>query len=227
MLLAIDTSSKACSCALFDEEKLISECYIANGLTHSKTLLPLIGNCLSSASLDVDVITEIAVSNGPGSYTGLRIGISTVKGLALPKNLPCYGISTLMGLAYNLTTSEGYVCAVLDARVNQIFTAIFKIENHLVKRITPDMAIPIDEFKEKIPEGAIVTGDGAQMLKSRIPEKNLILAPPTLLLQRASSVGLAKINGDCEKYSHSELSPNYLRLSQAEREKQQREENQK
>lgn len=219
MLLSIDTSSKACSCALFDNDRLIAENYIETGLTHSKTLLPLIDSCLSTAGKNIGDVDKVAVSEGPGSYTGLRIGMATAKGIAFPKNLDCYKVSTLLSLAYNLKDTEGTVCAVLDARVGQIFTALFNVKDGIVTRLCPDMATAIDEFKDKIPKGAFFVGDGAKMLKEKLPEKEAILPSPALLYQRASSVGLAVLNGEGTKCKGDDLVPNYLRLSQAEREK--------
>ena len=219
MLLSIDTSSKACSCALFDKERLVAENYIETGLTHSKTLLPLIESCLATAGKKPYDIDEIAVSEGPGSYTGLRIGMATAKGLAFPNDLDCYKVSTLLSLAYNLKDAEGTVCAVLDARVGQIFAALFEVHGGIITRLCPDTAGAIDEFKDKIPKGAFFVGDGAKMLKEKLPEKEAKLPSPTLLYQRASSVALAVLAGEGTKCKGDDLVPNYLRLSQAEREK--------
>ena len=219
MLLAIDTSSKACSCALFEGERLIAENYLETGLTHSKTLLPLIENMLNAAGKTTCDIDEIAVSEGPGSYTGLRIGMATAKGLAFPKDLDCTSVSTLLALAYNMIDTDGYVCSVLDARVGQIFAAVFMIRDGIVTRLCPDTAESIDEFKDKIPKGAYFVGDGARMLKDKLPEKEARLPSPCHLFQRASSVGMASIRGEGKKCKGGDLVPNYLRLSQAEREK--------
>ncbi len=219
MLLAIDTSSKACSCALFDNDRLIAENYIETDLTHSKSLLPMIEACLSISGKTIDDIHMVAVSEGPGSYTGLRIGMATAKGIAFPKNLDCCKVSTLLSLAYNLKDSEGTVCAVLDARAGQIFTALFNVKSGIVTRLCPDTAASIDEFKDKIPKGSFFVGDGARMLKERLHEKEAVLPSPALLYQRASSVGLACLSGEGTKCKGNDLVPNYLRLSQAEREK--------
>ena len=124
MLLALDTSSKACSCALFEGERLIAEGYLNCGLTHSATLTALIKQTLETARADFESVEKIALSVGPGSYTGLRIGLAAAKGIAFGRDIPCVPVSTLLSLAYNLPMYEGVVCAALDARVGQVFTAL-------------------------------------------------------------------------------------------------------
>ena len=134
--LAVDTSSKACSCALVRGGTLLAECYLNVGLTHSATLMRLVGDTLGHAGLGPGAVDRLAVTVGPGSYTGLRIGMAAVKGMALAGDLPCVGVSTLLSLAYNLLCFEGMVCAALDARVGLVFAALFSVRGGEVSRLT-------------------------------------------------------------------------------------------
>jgi len=226
MLLAMDTSSKACSCAVFDGEKLVAEGYLNGGLTHSATLTMLVENTLSTARLSFDDIDRIAVSVGPGSYTGLRIGLAAAKGMAMARNMPCIPVSTLMGLAYNMTMFEGVVCAALDARVGQVFAALFKIKEGKVTRITEDKAMTLSELGDILPEGAAVCGDGTDLVCRSFPEKNLRKPADTLIYQRASSVALAALTEKYEALPARSLEALYHRKSQAEREREAKEKNQ-
>lgn len=217
MLLAVDTSSKACSCALTQDDKLIAESYLNCGLTHSATLITLIDNMLKGARAKFDDIDCIAVNAGPGSYTGLRIGLAAVKGMALSNDISCKGVSTLLSLAYNLTTFEGTVCAALDARAGQVYTALFEIKNGEVRRVCEDMATTIAALGELLPNGAMVCGDGTEPVCKAFPEKCLKAAPAALRYQRAASVAAAsKESAAC---TAEELKANYHRKSQAERER--------
>lgn len=220
MLISIDTSSKACSCALTDNDKLIAENYLNCGLTHSATLAVLIEDMLSAAKIGFDEVEGIAVSNGPGSYTGLRIGLAAVKGMALAKNIPCAGVSTLLSLAYNLLPFDGVVCAALDARVGQVFTALFEIKDGEVKRLTEDMATTLTELDKILPDGAMVCGDGTDLVCGKFPEKNLRPAPMALRYQRASSVAQAAITTKAPMLPAERLEAAYHRKSQAERERE-------
>lgn len=220
MLLAIDTSSKACSCAVFDGDRLISESYLNCGLTHSATLTVLIRDILAAAKMSFEDIDKIALSVGPGSYTGLRIALAAAKGMALGRDIPCIPVSTLLSLAYNMTLFEGTVCAALDARVGQVFAALFEIKGGKVKRITPDAAITLEELSKILPEGAAVCGDGARLVLKTFPEKNLRAVADQVMYQRASSVALAAITEEYKAVSPSELEALYHRKSQAERERE-------
>ena len=222
--LAIDTSSKACSCAVMQQGMLLAEGYINGGLTHSATLMRLVEHTLKTARITFKQIDRLAVSTGPGSYTGLRIGISAVKGMAAAYNTPCVGVSTLLSLAYNLLPYEGIVCTALDARVGQVFAALFKIENGNVKRLLEDDAITLETLGELLPENAMVCGDGAQLVCARFPEKQLILAPAALQFQRASSVAQAAESEGMSALPSYMLAANYYRKSQAEREREAKQE---
>ena len=221
MLLCIDTSSKACSVALADGQRLLSECYLNTGLTHSTTLLRLVDNCLSQASVDAAELTAVAVSVGPGSYTGLRIGVSAAKGLAFARNLDCYGVSTLAGLAHNVSCFEGTVLAVLDARVGQVFCALFDVGDGVVRRKTPDGAMTLTELAAHLPPRFLAVGDGAGLIKQSMPEKTVLLPPEHLRLQRASALISAVAQGH-PTTTAEKLVPAYHRKSQAEREREEK-----
>lgn len=219
--LAIDTSSKACSCAIIREGLLLGESYLNCGLTHSVTLMCLIERTVRECDITFESIDKIAVANGPGSYTGVRIGVAAAKGLAMAKKIPCVGVSTLLSLAHNLLPFEGAVCCALDARVGQVFAAIFNVKNGVVERVSPDNAIALSELEKILPDGAMVCGDGAALVCESFPDKRLRLAPPALRYQRASSAGYAAKNTEGE--SAELLSAQYHRKSQAEREREAKE----
>jgi len=220
MLLALDTSSKACSCAVFENEQLLAEGYLNCGLTHSATLTALIENTMKTARKSFDEIDSIALTVGPGSYTGLRIALSAAKGMAMVKKLPCIPVSTLLSLAYNLTMYNGVVCAALDARVGQVFAALFEVKNGKVTRLTDDAAITLAELGELLPNGAAVCGDGARLVVKSFPEKELILPPDNFIYQRAASAALAAFAENIEAVPADELEAKYHRKSQAERERE-------
>ena len=219
-ILGIDTSSKACSCAVFNDDLLLSETYLNVGLTHSAVLMNLLENTLSNSGLSFSQIDKLVTTIGPGSYTGIRIGLSTIKGLAFERNLPCTGVSTLESLAFNLTAFNSTVCAVLDARVGQVFAALFSINQGIITRISDDAPMTIDELEKIIPENCMLCGDGAQLVANSLAHKNLICAPPHLVYQRASSAVLAAKEKPAE--TALQLVPNYHRKSQAERERDSR-----
>lgn len=224
LILAIDTTANTASCALSRDGRMLS-LYTVNGLlTHSETLLPMIENMLAKCALTVDDIDAFAVSEGPGSFTGVRIGVSLIKGLAYGKNKPCVGISTLAALARNLEGFGGYVVPVMDARRNQVYTAIFKDG----ERLTEDMLLPLDELCAKLHELAITSiylcGDGYELAKKYFAETDITVTPtPALLIpQNALSVALVgeEILNDGGAKSDVTLSARYLRASQAERERE-------
>ncbi len=223
-ILSVDSSAKSASSAIYDE-KIISEFYINTNLTHSQTLVPMIDSALKNASLSVDDMDCFAVNVGPGSFTGVRIGVSAVKGIAFAKDKPCIAISTLESIAYNFTMFENCViCACMDARRNQFYNALFKIENGEVKRLCVDRAISFENLCDEVKdfENVIIAGDGAELFSNLAKDilHNITLSSDNLRYQRASSVALCALN----KYENNEiikaeaLMPSYLRLSQAERE---------
>ncbi len=225
MLLAFETSAKAASVALFDGEKLLGESYQNTGLTHSQTLLLMAEGLMKNCGVIVNDLTGVAVAAGPGSFTGVRIGVSAAKGLAWGRKIPCWGVSTLESMALGLGVQEGYILPTMDARRAQVYTALFSVKNGVVSRVLEDQAIALAELKEKLPteQPIFLVGDGSTLtyntLQTEVP--SLVMPPEHKMHQRAVGVGLAALaaiargeNGDGET-----LTPNYLRLSQAERER--------
>lgn len=223
-ILGIDSSAKSASVAVTDNGKILSSFYINTGLTHSQTLMPMLDSALKCASLKVEDLDLIAVNKGPGSFTGIRIGVATAKGLADTKNIKTVGISTLESMAYNLKMNDCIAVAVMDARCDQVYTAFFRISNGSVSRLIDDCAVAISELKEmlkKYGETLILVGDGADIcykaLHTEIP--NILIASETNKYQNATGVCLAAEDKNSDEYiSSKELIPEYLRLPQAERE---------
>ena len=224
-ILALETSAKAASAAIVEGGEILAESTLNVGLTHSETLMPAVDFLLRTAKLSAKDLDAVAVSRGPGSFTGIRIGIGAAKGLAQGWGLPCVGVSTLEGLAWNFQGLDRTVCAVMDARCRQVYTALFRSDSGGVCRLREDEAIALDELGNILSaaEGTVMlTGDGAQLCFRELSAKcgNLCLAPPLLRFQRASSVAFAAI-GQLKTeppLSPAELMPVYLRLPQAERE---------
>ncbi|MBQ4105034.1 MAG: tRNA (adenosine(37)-N6)-threonylcarbamoyltransferase complex dimerization subunit type 1 TsaB [Clostridia bacterium] len=233
LILSIDSSATAASAALTDDSKLIGEFFTNTDFTHSRTLAPMIESLLQVTDKKVSEIDAVAVSNGPGSFTGVRIGVAVAKGIAFPDDIPCMGVSTLESMAYNLTLTDCVVCAAMDARRNQVYNAMFRIQYGEVYRLCDDRAISLIDLKAEITEKynddrIILVGDGAQLALRELMDLplNVELAPESLRYQRASSVALAaraRIKAGEKPSAHSELLPSYLRLSQAERERKERE----
>ena len=225
LILAFESSAKAASAALVKDGKLISQYSQCSGLTHSRTLLPMAEDMLKNAEMKLSDVDLIAVAHGPGSFTGIRIGVSTVKGLAWAAEKPCVGVSTLEALAWHGVACDAYVCPVMDARRNQVYNAIFKIENGRPVRITEDRPIALSELAEEIRAiGApmFLVGDGAELTEKYLIEQGLActVAPENLRWQSAWGVAMAAM--DKEAGDADSLLPVYLRLSQAERERNER-----
>lgn len=216
MLLSLDSSAVTASVALTDGDRVIKSEFVNSGLTHSETLLPMVKRVMGDnefSSLDA-----VAITAGPGSFTGVRIGVATVKGIAFAGNIPCYGVSTLEVIAYNFVDENCVVCAVMDARRMQFYNAIFKVENGIVSRITPDRAISIDDLREELKQydSVIIAGDGAALCSQNIALDNCKIAADDKIYQNALSV--AKCVKNKKAIAPSALMPVYLRQSQAERE---------
>ncbi len=230
LILAFETTAKAGSAALLDENKLLGESYQNTGLTHSQTLMVMAEDLLKQCGKTVSDLTALAVAAGPGSFTGVRIGVAAAKGLAWGAELPCYGISTLEAMAGTFGAWQGYVCPCMDARRSQVYNSLFYVNRGEIRRVTEDRAISLAELGQELKtlEGPIfLVGDGAALahrtLGPEIPE--LILPPEHRMHQRASGVALAaaKKIAAGEPGDANALSPNYLRLSQAERERLEKE----
>lgn len=224
-ILAVDSSAKTAGVAVVDENaQIISESFVNAGLTHSETLLPMVDSVLERAKLSIRDIDAFAVTNGPGSFTGIRIGIAAVKGLVAPHNTPCCGVSTLKAMAYNLMGDDCIACCAMDARCSQVYFAAFRCFAGKVERLTEDMAIPasklIDYLAEYSAEKVICVGDGANIAYESLHDElpNVFLASANLRYQRAWGAACAAVSEDMDFKPASELLPVYLRLSQAERE---------
>ena len=230
LILAFETSAKAASVALLEENKLLGENYQNTGLTHSQTLMQMCEDLMASCGKTVKDITAVAVANGPGSFTGVRIGVAAAKGFAWGREIPCYGVSTLEAMAETLGVYDGYVVPTMDARRNQTYTAIFRAEAGKLTRILEDSAISFAELGErlkKLKKPIFLVGDGAVLCYNTLnQEVPLILPPEHHQHQRATGVALVakKLVDAGEIGDGASLTPNYLRLSQAERERLAREE---
>ena len=223
LILAFETSAKSCSAALHDGQKLLAESYQNSGLTHSQTLMVMAQDLLKVCGKTAADVTHLAVAAGPGSFTGVRIGVSAAKGFAWGAQLPVCGVSTLQAMALGLGVLEGHICCCMDARRNQVYNAIFLAENGKLTRITEDRAIALAELKvelEHIDGPIYLVGDGAALAHRNLG-MDLILPPEHRQHQRASGVALAAIEAmnRGESTDGAALQPNYLRMSQAERER--------
>lgn len=226
MILALESSATACSAALCRDGELVAQTYQNSGLTHSRTLLPMVDSLLSNCGRTLDDVDVIAVAAGPGSFTGLRIGVATAKGLAWPEDKDCAPCSTLESMAWPLAHMAGkvIVCA-MDARRKQVYNALFLAEGDRLTRLTPDRAIGLEELGEELKKyenPKIVVGDGASLCYNTLHEDlNLELAPPYLRMQSAWGVARAaqELAARGELVKGAELAPVYHRLSQAERER--------
>ncbi len=225
-ILAFDSSAVSASAALAEDGKILGEAYLNNGLTHSRTLMPMAQQLLTMCGCELSEIDAFAVSTGPGSFTGLRIAVSSVKGMAAALGKNCVSVSTLESMAYNLPAiGSCTVCAVMDARCKQFYNALFSLDHGKIQRLCDDRAIMVDKLSgelEGISGDIVLFGDGAQLAYGMICDdvKNAVLAPEALRFQRASSVAAAAFKKleRGESVSAASLMPAYLRLSQAERE---------
>ncbi len=231
LILGIDSSAVSVSAAVISDDRVIAEGFVNNRITHSQTLLPLVQSLLNSSKLTASDIDVFAVSAGPGSFTGLRIGISAVKGMAYALGKPCRAVSTLHAMAYNFTLFDGIVCAAMDARRSQVYNALFEVKNGTVSRLTEDRAISTEALKAELEarigggDGgkAVLCGDGAGLCAASFGDMGgkLILAPAPLRYQKGTGVCLAA--AEYPDVTAAALMPTYLRLSQAERERAERE----
>lgn len=227
-ILAIDTSAKPVSCAVWRDDRLLASYFAHTGLTHSQTLMPMIHSVMDTACVTVADVDCLAVSVGPGSFTGVRIGVSAVKGLSFPDNKPCVAVSTLEAMAENVRglPFEGLVCCVMDARCGQVYTATFEQKaSGDRERLTPDEALSLEELKnrlKKVDKSIIFVGDGSEMCYNAFREDmpSVFLAPPAVRFQSAAGVAAlaAREWAAGRATDAASLLPTYLRLPQAERE---------
>lgn len=230
-ILGIDSSGLVATVALMVDNVLVGEYTIHNKKTHSQTLLPMIDAMLKMAEVDVEKIDAIAVASGPGSFTGLRIGASTAKGMAGALNIPIIAISTLQGLAYNMTGSDKLVCPLMDARRNQAYYGIYRFGGDVPEKCVEDSAAAIEEIVDKLNKmgkPVIFLGDGVCVFREYIENNakfDFSFATDDKMYQRASSiVALADVFfSEGKQMCAKDFAPTYLRLSQAERERMNRE----
>ncbi len=225
LILAFESSATAASVALCRDGSLLSQYSQCTTLTHSRTLLPMAEDLLKNAEMALAEVDLLAVAHGPGSFTGIRIGVSTVKGLAWALDKPCVGVSTLEAMAWHGLAAGGVICPVMDARRHQVYNALFRIQDGRPQRLTPDRPIALDELAEELRTlGAPVflVGDGSRVAAAYLEETGLPfrLAPENLRWQSAWGVAMAA--ADKTPGTADDLLPVYLRLSQAERERQAR-----
>ncbi len=227
IILALDSTETTVSAAISDGERLIAETVINAKLNHSETLLPVIEGLMKGAALNYSDIDLFACSEGPGSFTGVRIGAATVKGLAFGRNKPCVGVSALLAMAYNFVGQKGIVCPVMDARRNQLYNAVFRLSGGKPERLTPDRVISAEELAKELDnynEPIYFVGGGYEIIHRFCESnKNVIKTPELLRYQNGFSVALAALDkydlGDGD-FTDKALSPSYLRPSSAERSKE-------
>ncbi len=226
LMLALESSAKAASAVLFEDEKLLALSVENSGLTHSRTLLPMAEDIFKNMGRDLSELDVIAVAHGPGSFTGLRIGMAEAKGLAWALEKPVVGVSTLEAMAFGGPDMEGtMLCCAMDARRGQVYNALFEVRDGKPHRLTEDRAIAIADLEGELlsyEKPWVLLGDGAQLCYNTLNKERLTvhLAPEPLRIQSARGVGLAARM--YEPRPGAELLPVYLRLSQAERERQER-----
>lgn len=231
-ILAIDTTAKTATAAITENERLIGLTVLNTPNTHSVTLLPMINGLLFGASLTLGDIDLLVCSSGPGSFTGVRIGAATVKGLAFADGKPCIGVSSLEALALGITEADGIICPVMDARRNQLYNALFTYENGKLKRLTPDRVLTAAELAAELsgaPVTVHLTGDGTAIAEKALQGMDVRLPHEVLRYHNAYGVALlgykeyeAMTEDEKALCTASKLSPVYLRASQAERERLER-----
>ena len=225
LILALESSAKAASAALVEDGRLVALSSQCSGLTHSRTLLPMAEDLLKNAKKTIRDVDLFAVAHGPGSFTGVRIGVSTVKGLAWATDKPCVGVSTLEAMAWHGLAAGGYICPVMDARRQQVYNALFAIRDGRPVRLTEDRPIALEELAPQLralDSPVFLVGDGAALTAKYLASVQIPcrLAPDNLVWQSAWGVAMAAL--DKAPGTADALLPVYLRLSQAERERQER-----
>ncbi len=222
-ILAIDTSSQVASAAVLENDNLLGEMTINHPRTHSQKLMPIIQSLCGSLDLSVKDMDMIAVAGGPGSFTGVRIGLSAAKAMAHPFNIPVVMVSTLKGLAYNLPGCDGILCPVLDARRGEVYTAAYRWQSETLITMIEDQPLPLDTLLDKFKDGhaqrIVFLGDAAEKFKEKIHEvlgARAVIASPTHCLPRASSVAMAAFVNRDSAVKYDEVKANYLRRSEAE-----------
>ncbi len=226
-ILALDSSGLVATVAILEDEQMIAEYTVNYKKTHSQTLLPMLDEIVRMTEFDLSAVDAIAVAGGPGSFTGLRIGAATAKGLGLALEKPLIHVPTVDGMAYGMYGTSGLICPMMDARRNQVYTGIYRFADGEFEVVEAQMAVALDELIEKLNgygEKVTFLGDGVPVYRSQLDEKLQVAhayAPPHLNRQRAAAVGALgmKYYAEGKTETAAEHKPDYLRLSQAERER--------
>lgn len=228
-ILALETSAVTASVAVTEDEQLLAQSFQNSGLTHSATLMPMAADLLRNTGISMDDIDVIAVAAGPGSFTGIRIGVAAAKGLAWPGDKLCAPCSTLESMAWQCAHLDGEICAAMDARRKQVYNARFRAENGVLTRLSEDRAIGLEELAEEVKksgETQILVGDGAALCYNAFEAAGIParMMPPHLRYQTAWGVARAALElARQEKLIPAgQMAPQYHRLSQAERERLER-----
>lgn len=231
-VLAIDSSGLTATVAIVEDDTTIAEFTINYKKTHSQTLLPMIDEMVKMVEADLNTIDAIAVAGGPGSFTGLRIGSATAKGLGLALGKPLIHIPTAEAMAYSIYGCEDIICPIMDARRNQVYTGIYQMDGDKLQVLEAQMAVEIDELAKKLctyGKPVIFLGDGVPVHKDRLEKElmtnyDIAFAPAHMNQQRAAAVGMLGIQYYKEGKTETamEHKPDYLRVSQAEREREKR-----
>ncbi|MGN8888737.1 tRNA (adenosine(37)-N6)-threonylcarbamoyltransferase complex dimerization subunit type 1 TsaB [Blautia sp. HCP28S3_G10] len=226
-ILGLDSSGIVASVAVVEDDVLIAEYTVNYKKTHSQTLLPMLDEIVKMTELDLNSVDAIAVAAGPGSFTGLRIGSATAKGLGLALKKPLVAIPTVEGLAYNLYDTQGIICPIMDARRKQVYTGIYRFEDHRLRVLEDQMAVPMEELISKLNKlGQPVTflGDGVSVFREMIRQELAVpfaFAPAHINKQRAAAIAALGMEYYREGKTQTAMEhvPDYLRVSQAERER--------
>ena len=230
IILAFDGTAKCASCAVLRDNACLGEYNIDNGLTQSELLLPMAESLMKSLKLNFSDVELYATSVGPGSFTGVRIGAALVKGLAFGRDIPCAEVSTLEALAENARGLRGIIVPAMDARRNQVYTAIFHCDGENMVRLAEDMAIAIsdlgDMLKEYDGEHIYITGDGYEVARKNLTAMGINIGVTPIGMRNESAASVARVAlrkyNEGKTVSDKELAPTYLRLPQAERERLER-----
>ena len=229
-IIALESSAITASVAITEDDRLLAQSFQNSGLTHSATLMPIAADLLKNTGLTLDEMDVVAVAAGPGSFTGVRIGVAAAKGLAWPGDKPCAPCSTLESMAWQCAHVGGEICAAMDARRNQVYCARFLAENGALTRLTEDRAMGLDELGAEVRASGkpqVLVGDGAALVQKALEGQGLpyVLMPPHLIYQTAWGVARCALRLACEDklVSAAAMAPSYHRLSQAERERLERE----
>ena len=225
-IVALETSAVTASAAVTEDERLLAQSFQNSGLTHSATLMPMVAGLLKNTGLTLDEMDVVAVAAGPGSFTGVRIGVAAAKGLAWPGDKPCAPCSTLESMAWQCAHTGGEICAAMDARRDQVYCARFWAQDGALTRLTQDRAMGLEDLAAEVRASGrpqLLVGDGAHLVRAALEAQGLpcALMPPHLLYQTAWGVArcaleLARAG---RLVSAAAMAPSYHRLSQAERER--------